>query len=70
MRRLLILAGVLVAALLAATQGPAWANPGLTVSVSPDVVDVGLNFAATTCASTGRSQDAMSWSRSTARQSP
>jgi hypothetical protein len=45
MRRLLILAGVLFAALLAATQGPAWADPGLSVSVSPDVVDVGLNFA-------------------------
>ena len=45
MRKLLVLAGVLLAALLAATQASVSANPGLTVSVSPNVVDVGLNFA-------------------------
>jgi len=45
MRKLLVPAGVLLAALLAATQASVSANPGLTVSVSPDIVNVGLNFA-------------------------
>jgi hypothetical protein len=44
-RALVVLAAILFATLLAATRQAAWADPGLTVSVKPDVVDVGLNFA-------------------------
>jgi hypothetical protein len=44
MRILLVFTAILLASLLAATGQAAWANPELALSVSPETVNVGLNF--------------------------